>query len=149
MTTPAWHDDAACADDTVDPDWFFPDKPGLAGLNAKRICGGCEVREQCLAVALRQPWPGIWGGTSESQRVRMRREQGIELPQRWAAHNGRSRWEDRYYEMVELGYTQVEIAQRWGIQPRSMERQLHRYGIPVSDLLLAEKIAARSSGRAS
>ena len=143
MSVPAWHQDAACADDTVDPDWFFP-AVGHDGTKAREVCAGCQVREQCLAMALHQPLAGIWGGTTEPDRVRMRREQGIELPQRWAAHNGRSRWEDRYYGMVSLGYSQVEIAYRWKIQPRSMERQLHRYGIPVSDQLLAEKLVAKA-----
>lgn len=148
MSVPKWHEDAACTDDTVDPDWFFP-SVGHDGSKAREVCSGCEVRDQCLTVALHQPLAGIWGGTTEPDRVRMRREQGIELPQRWAAHNGRSRWENRYHEMLDLGYNQIEIADRWDIQPESMQRQLHRYNIPVSELLQAKIAAAKAEERAS
>lgn len=36
---------------------------------AKAICGGCSVRKDCLAYALRIREPhGIWGGLNESER---------------------------------------------------------------------------------
>jgi WhiB family redox-sensing transcriptional regulator len=36
---------------------------------AKRICGECAVREECLEYALRIREPhGIWGGLNEGQR---------------------------------------------------------------------------------
>jgi WhiB family redox-sensing transcriptional regulator len=36
---------------------------------AKRICGGCDVRDECLEYALRIREPhGIWGGLNESER---------------------------------------------------------------------------------
>ncbi len=36
---------------------------------AKRICQGCEVREECLAAALeRHESHGIWGGLNEMER---------------------------------------------------------------------------------
>ena len=148
MTIPAWYQTAAGADGTVEPDWFFP-AVGHDGTKAREVCAGCQVREQCLAVALRQPVAGIWGGTTEPERVAMRRELGIHLPQRWAARKHRSPWEDRYQEMVELGYNQLEIADRWGIQPQSMQRQLNRYGLPVSALLQAKIAAAKAEERAS
>jgi WhiB family transcriptional regulator, redox-sensing transcriptional regulator len=45
-----------------DPDLWFADDP--ADLeHAKKLCGPCPIRSQCLAAALRreEPW-GVWGG---------------------------------------------------------------------------------------
>lgn len=35
---------------------------------AKRICDGCPESEPCLAWALANPVPGVWAGTTETQR---------------------------------------------------------------------------------
>jgi WhiB family redox-sensing transcriptional regulator len=45
-----------------DPELFFAESPSDVEL-AKALCGGCPVREACLASALerREPW-GVWGG---------------------------------------------------------------------------------------
>ncbi|HVB70326.1 MAG TPA: WhiB family transcriptional regulator [Acidimicrobiales bacterium] len=38
-------------------------------LVAKRICAGCDVREECLAAALeRHESHGVWGGLNELER---------------------------------------------------------------------------------
>ena len=44
----------------------------------KAVCASCQVREECLAHALRWPFEkhGIWGGTSERERRVMRRANG-------------------------------------------------------------------------
>ncbi|HTF09580.1 MAG TPA: WhiB family transcriptional regulator, partial [Asanoa sp.] len=41
-------------------------------MKAKSVCGGCPVRAQCAAHALsvREPY-GVWGGFSESERLRL------------------------------------------------------------------------------
>lgn len=61
----------------VDLDLFFP-KRGESAREAKEVCGGCEVREECLeyALATGQKY-GIWGGMSERQRRRMRRQRAL------------------------------------------------------------------------
>ena len=47
---------------------------GQSSKEAKRICNGCPVRGACLASALRHNEEfGIWGGTGENQRRRVRR----------------------------------------------------------------------------
>lgn len=65
-----WMQNAACLD--VDPELFYP-APGdkAAGGAAKRICGRCSVKDDCLAYARKQHdhW-GIWGGLSGKQRSR-------------------------------------------------------------------------------
>lgn len=65
-----WMERAACAS-SADPEAFFPDagRPGHRTRLALRICAGCEVAEECLTFALRDPdLRGVWGGTTERQR---------------------------------------------------------------------------------
>ncbi len=68
----AWQADALCAQ--TDPEAFFPEKGGST-REAKRICDGCEVRSQCLEYALENDERfGIWGGLSERERRKLRRD---------------------------------------------------------------------------
>lgn len=68
----AWQADALCAQ--TDPEAFFPEKGGST-REAKRICDGCEVRSECLDYALANDERfGIWGGLSERERRKLRRE---------------------------------------------------------------------------
>lgn len=54
-------------------DVFFP-SDGVGVLRAQRICAGCPVRDICLEYALEAKIEhGVWGGTSERQRHRLRR----------------------------------------------------------------------------
>lgn len=67
----AWQADALCAQ--TDPEAFFPEKGGST-REAKRICESCEVRAECLEYALENDERfGIWGGLSERERRRLRR----------------------------------------------------------------------------
>ncbi|GGK46418.1 hypothetical protein GCM10011591_17300 [Nocardia camponoti] len=66
-----WQERALCAQ--TDPEAFFPEKGGST-REAKRICLGCEVRDQCLEYALAHDERfGIWGGLSERERRRLKR----------------------------------------------------------------------------
>jgi hypothetical protein len=68
---PAWYADAACLG--VDPDLFFPEK-GQNDDDAKAVCGGCDVRAECLAYALeRRNLVGVWGATNANERDKRRR----------------------------------------------------------------------------
>ena len=68
----AWMDEANCAG--VDAELFFPTK-GQSTHQAKEVCRGCSVRLACLEHALVNSEKfGIWGGLSERQRRRMRRD---------------------------------------------------------------------------
>ena len=72
----AWLDYAACRDS--DPDLFFPatvGSPGRAQVEAaKKVCRPCPVKRTCLSRALDYgPEAGIWGGTTEAERRRLRR----------------------------------------------------------------------------
>lgn len=72
-----WRAAAACQDE--DTDLFFP--VGVTGpaipqiAEAKAICEGCPVREECLefAITANQEF-GVWGGTSEEERRILRRQ---------------------------------------------------------------------------
>lgn len=69
---PAWQYSASCAQ--TDPEAFYPDRGGST-RSAKRICMRCPVRIQCLDFALAHDERfGVWGGKSERERRRMKRE---------------------------------------------------------------------------
>lgn len=64
-----WRDSALCAQ--TDPEEFFPDKGGST-REAKRVCGECTVRTECLEYALDHDERfGVWGGMSERERRRL------------------------------------------------------------------------------
>jgi WhiB family redox-sensing transcriptional regulator len=72
-----WRHRAACLD--VDPELFFPiGSTGPAFLqimDAKAICGRCDVVEQCLQWALESGQEaGVWGGMSEDERRALKRK---------------------------------------------------------------------------
>jgi WhiB family transcriptional regulator, redox-sensing transcriptional regulator len=68
---PTWRDLALCAE--TDPELFFVEKGGTA-RPAKRICGQCEVRAECLEFALEHNEGfGIWGGLTERERGMVKR----------------------------------------------------------------------------
>jgi WhiB family redox-sensing transcriptional regulator len=70
-----WQGRANCLG--VDPDLFFPER-GASTREAKAVCHGCEVRLDCLEYALRHGEKfGIWGGLSERERRRVRRERAL------------------------------------------------------------------------
>lgn len=67
----AWQAEALCAQ--TDPEAFFPEKGGST-RDAKKVCGSCTVRAQCLEYALANDERfGIWGGLSERERRRLRK----------------------------------------------------------------------------
>lgn len=46
---------------------------------AKQICATCPVKDECLQYALRHESFGIWGGKTERERKRIRRDLNINL----------------------------------------------------------------------
>ena len=74
----SWQDYANCLG--VDPDLFFPER-GASTREAKEVCRGCVVREDCLEYALQNGEKfGIWGGMSERERRRIRRQRALAAP---------------------------------------------------------------------
>ena len=67
-----WQEQANCLG--VDPDLFFPERGASTGKR-RRYVRGCVVREECLEFTLRNGEKfGIWGGLSERERRRIRRQ---------------------------------------------------------------------------
>ena len=71
-----WRDRASCRD--TSPELFFP--IGTTGLAldqidaAKQVCVECPVSSQCLEFALAtNQEAGVWGGTTEDERRRLRK----------------------------------------------------------------------------
>jgi WhiB family redox-sensing transcriptional regulator len=83
-----WRSMGACL--AADPDLFFPiSSAGPAAgqvSRAKAVCGGCQVRRQCLSFALENDQVhGVWGGMTaeERQSLRRRRPGGlVTIPER-------------------------------------------------------------------
>ena len=83
----SWQGQANCVG--VDPDIFFPER-GASTKEAKAICAACAVREDCLEYALDNGEKfGIWGGTSERERRRLRRARAAEKRARQATSRSR------------------------------------------------------------
>lgn len=67
-----WQQYGACRG--LDPDMFFPQR-GDTVREAKTVCDACPVRPQCLEYAITNGEKfGIWGGLSERERRRIRRQ---------------------------------------------------------------------------
>lgn len=81
----SWRDDAACLDQ---PSGWFIDPDGQTDIDqALATCATCPVRGNCLTTALSQPEygdVGIWGGTTEPTRRRIRTGQ-LTIDEAWAA----------------------------------------------------------------
>jgi WhiB family transcriptional regulator, redox-sensing transcriptional regulator len=72
----SWLPDAACIGE--DPELFFPigtSAPATEQITrAKRICGSCCVRAECLEWSLATYQDaGVWGGLDEQERREIRR----------------------------------------------------------------------------
>ena len=72
----AWREHASCR--YLRPELFFP--AGTTGsaaeeiMGAKAVCAGCDVRDRCLLFAFETNQEcGIWGGTTEDERRKLRR----------------------------------------------------------------------------
>lgn len=70
LSRPEFYEQANCHG--VDPSLFFPER-GSSSEPAKAVCRGCEVRSECLSLALESNERfGVWGGMSERERRRVR-----------------------------------------------------------------------------
>lgn len=79
----AWQDRANCTG--ANADLFFPER-GASTRTAKSICRACDVREECLEFAISTGEKfGIWGGMSERERRKVRRERQIAAAARKSA----------------------------------------------------------------
>ncbi len=71
----SWQDYSNCRG--ADADLFFPER-GASTRKAKAICNACQVQGECLEFAIVQSEKfGIWGGLSERERRKIRKERSI------------------------------------------------------------------------
>jgi WhiB family redox-sensing transcriptional regulator len=72
---PRWQSSANCVG--VDPAAFFPTR-GEPTDEARSVCAGCTVRDECLEFGLHEQY-GIWGGLGSRarQRIRVQRARGL------------------------------------------------------------------------
>jgi WhiB family redox-sensing transcriptional regulator len=64
----------------IDVDMFFTEEGSSTFKEEnllKRICAACSVKSECLDYALNYAVLGWWGGTSEIQRKRLRKQLNI------------------------------------------------------------------------
>jgi len=72
LARPSWQQYAACRG--AGTSMHFPNQ-GAGIADARAVCAGCEVRSDCLDYALADPsLGGVWAGTSERERRRIRRD---------------------------------------------------------------------------
>lgn len=62
----------------VNSEMFFPER-GASTKEAKAVCAGCIVQTECLEFALANGEKfGIWGGVSERERRRIRKQRALD-----------------------------------------------------------------------
>lgn len=75
MSAHNWTASALCAQ--ADPESFFPER-GSTPRPAQAICGRCIVSTDCLEYALNNgPVEGVWGGTTQRERLALTAARGI------------------------------------------------------------------------
>lgn len=117
MTTD-WRESALCRQ--VDPELWFPEKGGDNGSQAKRVCGGCPVRAECLEFAVESGQrAGIWGGLNERELRQVRFARGMSEPPRRVPV-------DRVYALADRGWVPEAIAADIGFHVDSVRRVLKR-----------------------
>jgi WhiB family redox-sensing transcriptional regulator len=61
----------------TDQEAWHPGKGGRVSGLQRRVCGACEVKGECLAYAIANRLPGIWGGMTDRERRSLRREMNV------------------------------------------------------------------------
>ncbi len=119
--------DAACQG--VPTQMFFPRKGAVGDASAAlRVCRRCPIVDACRTWAVDHHEEGIWGGTTDRQRQRIRAKR--------TGQHGRSRTGTQRKtvaarrRMQDLaGLTVAEAADRLGVSTRTVER--HRAALRV------------------
>jgi WhiB family redox-sensing transcriptional regulator len=115
---PEWMAGGLCAQ--TDSAAFFPEKGGST-REAKRICQGCEVRDECLEYALENGIRfGVWGGLSELERRKLKPASPTR-PQRFFEQRGA-----QVRAMAAEGTDVVVIAERFGLSVTQVRNILRR-----------------------
>jgi len=74
-----WQSQGICRVRQLPVDIFFPAQGEKVSQEAVFACEDCPVQEKCLEHALRHEQYGYWAGTTESQRVSIRKSLKISI----------------------------------------------------------------------
>jgi WhiB family transcriptional regulator, redox-sensing transcriptional regulator len=128
----AWLDRAACRD--LDPERFFPESgEQTKAAEAKAICQGCQVRDQCLGLAVKAAGGidqdhGVFGGTLPAERSRLR---GNTFPEPSAYRQDRELAEQAHQLAGEVGLRQA--ARQLGIHRDALKGAFTQWGLPTPE----------------
>lgn len=68
----SWKEQAKCSGEDIS--LFFPGEGEQADTRAYALCYGCPVRAECLENAIENHEQGMWAGTNEDDRRKIRRD---------------------------------------------------------------------------
>jgi WhiB family redox-sensing transcriptional regulator len=138
----AWRELAACVGTPID--WWFPQpptggrprldeappEPSMAPLEALALCEECPVRSECLEWALRHERHGVWAGTTERARARMRGALRIHIVELDHADDVAT-----VADLADQGTPPPAIAEQLGMNRRTVYRHLDTAGrgAPATD----------------
>jgi WhiB family transcriptional regulator, redox-sensing transcriptional regulator len=126
----AWLDQAACRDS--DPEQFFPESgEQVKAAEAKAICASCQVRDQCLELAVKAAGGidgdhGVFGGTLPAERSRLR---GNTFPEPSTYRQHRELAEQAHQLAGEVGLRQA--ARQLGIHRDALKAAFAQWGLPA------------------
>jgi WhiB family redox-sensing transcriptional regulator len=126
----AWLDQAACRE--LDPERFFPESgEQTKAAEAKAICAGCQVRNQCLELAVTAAGGidgdhGVFGGTLPGERSRLR---GNSFPEPSAYRQHRELAEQAHRLASEVGLRQA--ARQLGIHRDALKGAFTQWELPA------------------
>jgi WhiB family redox-sensing transcriptional regulator len=126
----AWLDQAACRD--CDPEQFFPE-PGeqAKAAEAKAICASCQVRDQCLDLAVKAAGgldhdQGVFGGTLPAERSRLR---GNTFPEPSVLRERRELAEQAHQLAGQVGLRQA--AKQLGVHRDALKAAFTQWELPM------------------
>jgi len=128
----AWLDQAACRD--LDSERFFPE-PGeqTKAAEAKAICSGCQVRDQCRDLAVNAAGGidtdhGVFGGTLPAVRSRLR---GNTFPEPSAYRQDRELAERAHQLAGQVGLRQA--AGQLGVHRDALKAAFTQWELPIPE----------------
>jgi AraC-like DNA-binding protein len=125
-----WLDRAACRGQ--DPERFFPESgEHVKAAEAKAICQGCQVRNQCLQLAVKAAGGvdhdhGVFGGTLPGERSPLR---GNHFPEPSAYRQQRELAEQAHELAGQVGLRQA--ARQLGIHRDALKAAFGQWGLPA------------------
>src|SRR5215208_2660271 len=128
----AWVDRAACRD--LDPERFFPESgEQTKAAEAKAICAGCQVRDQCLDLAVKAAGGidhdhGVFGGTLPAERSRLR---GNRFPEPSAYRQRRDLAEQAHQLANQVGLRQA--ARQLGVHRDVLKAAFIQWELPMPE----------------